>query len=168
MARNKILFCVLGVVCSILLISNAAFSEIHEQQNKLFTIDIPSGWQWQENSAGVSIENPAGDNGIAILFAPSNAGTDAEIQDRLVRAVETMSNKLENNYNGAVITKKEIQISGADGRQIDFITTTAQGRSNASQILLISHGYIFTITYGSVKDAEKALMEKVVAMFKFK
>ena len=155
----------IGFFC-VLVITTPCFAEMREQQQKLFKINIPEGWSYEEKADSFSIRDPEKQDGISIVFSPLVAQTEDEALLKLEQGLSVMAVMM---YRVSPDIK-ETQIDNVKALQLDYIWPEDPDKSQFpynSHVSCYYNGLGYQINYGSKDFKEKALMEETVRSFRF-
>jgi hypothetical protein len=167
--KMKIKMLIIFIISLLFLTSgrNLVFAMEHTQMNGLFSMDVPGGWHWDENSQEVIITYPDGKTmAIDIELVPIGKISKADIKKMLKEGDDKMIKEGINAHHGTLIDDKEIKLDGVYTRQLDF-KTIPPNPIHVTYISFVNKGRLFTITYGSEDDKMHSVMDDAIETFKF-
>jgi len=143
------------------------FALEHIQKDALFSMDIPESWHWVDGAQEVIIVYPDVKTvAIDIQWAPSLQTSQVEIKKILKEGNDKMIKDGIEGHDGVLIDNKEIRMDGVYATQLDF-KTASPNSIFVTYISFLNKGYAFTITYGTVDDNMRLMLDDAAATFKF-
>jgi len=150
-----------------LMLAPMGFAEVQAQKYGLFWIDVPQGWQWNEDEDGVTIMNPVGSRGIRInLKAIEGINDDAAVMELIsdtaaVKVYELVSK------NGKTVLEVDRKIGGVFALQRGFIISTPNGMRQATAIVFFHNKHLFNVYIEAPREFQRVEMEAIVDTIKF-
>lgn len=162
--RRFFLFGILGVM---LMLPPMGFAQIQGQKDGLFWIDVPEGWQWNEDSDGAAVMNPVGSRGIRIDFnVIEGINDDAAAMELISNAVAAKEYELASR-NGKTILKVDRKIGGVFAVQRGFIISTPDGMRQATAIVFFHNRHLFNIYFEAPREFQRVEMEAITDTIQF-
>ena len=163
-SKRSFLFGILGVM---LVLLPMGFAEIQGQKDGLFWMDVPQGWQWNEDSDGVTVMNPVGSRGIRIdVNAIEGINDDSAVTELIEKTVAAKEYELASR-NGKTILKVDRKIGGAFAVQRGFIISTPDGMRQATVIMFFHNRHFFNIYFEAPLEFQRVEMEAIADTIKF-
>jgi len=146
----------------------SAFAEVHAQRDGLFSMDVPSGWHWDEYPGEVIITFSDGKTiAIDIQMVPSSKTSLAQIKKTLKEDDDKMIKLGINAHHGTFLDEKEISLDGVYATQLDF-KTAPPNVIHVTYVAFFNKGHAFTVTYGSGDGKIHSVMDDALATLKFR
>jgi len=181
--KRLVLLLMLMVLVSGVLISSS-FAETYSQKGKIFSIDIPDGWQCNEEMTPMGFGEPESqhqqliirsheeETGLVIIFKKMNSNelTKKVFKNkfRLLKEASIYS------LGRKVIEEKKININGIEAKQIDYIfpekyplVPDKGGFPQGIFVVFFNEEYIFYISIMSELEEERLKLMSIVETLKF-
>lgn len=143
-------------------VPTSIFAETHIQKDGLFSMDVPSGWRWDENEKRVELKNP--DFSEEIYFGFRKLDGFMLFLSRSVPVIMKIGIKL---AGGNVVSEKKVTVDNINGTRIDMIMTTKGRSSPGAMTFFWTKDYLFMIGFESYFEKERLEIEKIIKTFRF-
>ena len=157
---KKRLGAIIVVSCYIIILTTPCFAKTYMQKDRLFKMDIPKGWIWNQGSDSISIKNQKTKNDIFIklLFLPMVSYSDAGLKKgmQMIIATEVESVK------GSVISEGEIRIDGVYARKLEYVWTNDNKAVHTTIIIFVYEKCLMRIVFSTDSKDERLTMKKIV------
>jgi hypothetical protein len=138
-----------------------------EQKERLFKMNPPGGWHWDERPGNVRVSDPKTGNAISIQFAPAANYSSAEIKELLRKGNEKMVERFVKPSGGVVIKEEERELAGTYARQLTFLQSHNGETGTVTYISLFAKGHAFTVTFGGPDENQVAEIRRSVETLRF-
>lgn len=144
-----------------------AFAEVKHQAGDLFWMDVPEGWQWDEDKNSVVVVSPTNSRAIYIEFEVVD-GIHSD-GDAIPLVQQAMASKIKEviSRNAKTIMKLERKIDGVFALQSNFLISAPEGMRQSTAVVFFKDRYLYTIYLEAPREYQRMEMEGIVDTIKF-